>query len=172
MLSSKTTVSRFVQLGDRESQPLSLTQRLALLSCLPKRTTCNTHSAISVVRDLDLTSNQLEDQKEHQNLLRASDPAQKVGNKWLAHSATVKDRLGLPADFNGWVSRQDIQLKGVPRLPRVLDLLNVAYGARLLQLGGASDHEVRDGFYCDLGQAVQRKPWGDCRTICQGRVTS
>lgn len=78
--------------------------------------------------------------------------------------------MGISRTFSPWTDRTDVTLKGVPQTPRALDCLNVAWASRLLgnQHVRAPDATLRSGFYVDLTQAVQRKPWGPAHSLCQG----
>ena len=61
-------------------------------------------------------------------------------------------------------------MRGVPRTPRCLDLVNVAWGSRLRAAEGQelSDSQLRNGFFVDLSQGCDRHPWGDLSVFATG----
>ena len=88
--------------------------------------------------------------------------------QWRRHSADVRSKLGVSSEYSGWTSQAVISLPGVPKTPRVLDLLNTAWAERLQACGGAgnvSTVEARIGFWANVSQAVQRHPYGTPGTL-------
>lgn len=85
--------------------------------------------------------------------------------KWKQHSMLIRDQLSLPArgtpGSSPWSTKAN--LRGVPNFARYHDLLDVCF----LERSG----EV-DGVFCDLSQAVQRRPWGahSARALTKGSL--
>lgn len=85
---------------------------------------------------------------------------------WRKQSGRVRADLGISSGFADWTSRTDIALLGVPRTERILDLLNIAWGARLQAMPKSSSTvDLRRGYWCNLSQEVQRRPWGSAKTL-------
>ena len=73
----------------------------------------------------------------------------------------VKNQIG--RDTQAWTSRADVQLKGVPNVPRILDLLNVCWSLRLQKrskekTARTTTEDLRRDLWVDLSQGVARKP--------------
>ena len=85
---------------------------------------------------------------------------QNLFREWRKHSAAVRPMFELSANFQGWSSRESVKLSGCPKTPRVIDVIDVAWGARLH--GSEPQDTVKQltsNFWCNTSQAVQRKPW-------------
>jgi hypothetical protein len=62
-------------------------------------------------------------------------------------------------------------LTNVPPNRRVHDAIDVAWSSRLLSNKGPnkkSEAELKQGFFIDISQGVERKSWGKISTLCQG----
>ena len=93
--------------------------------------------------------------------------------KWLTHTAKLRDQMGVTTDYSPWTSRRGLKLLGFPDCDRARDLVNMAWADRIRKAKGRTDLEtLRSDYYVDLAQAVQRKPWGGLGTICQGTLAS
>ena len=100
-----------------------------------------------------------------------------TGAKWKKHSVVMRDKLGMSAKHAPWTTRPDV-FAAKALAPRYQDVLDVAWTAHVKQqrtaaaancLPPPTDTEMRRGFFVDVGQAVQRRPWhhGPLRMICQ-----
>ena len=92
--------------------------------------------------------------------------------KWKQHSVALRTKFGFSRGWCPWSSRMDVQMRGGPRTPRCLDLIDIAWGVRLEQHKNQclSDTELRAGFFVDLSQGCERKPWGDLSVMARGDV--
>ena len=57
---------------------------------------------------------------------------------------------------------------GVSKQSRVQDLINVGWAAQLSKSTGQEDMVLRKGYFIDLSQSIDRKPWGDVGVFCGG----
>jgi hypothetical protein len=81
--------------------------------------------------------------------------AQKV---WRQKSAASRSMNEVSSDFDGWTSRPDVKLRGVPRMSRAKNTLNVQWARRLGSARAtATSLELRENLWCDLSQCVARK---------------
>ncbi len=87
---------------------------------------------------------------------------------WRKHSGDMRRSVGVSSEFAGWSQRPDKRLIGLPRLPRLVDVLDVAWGSRLMQAAPSETaSSLAKDFWCNVSQAVQRTPWlfnGGCLT--------
>lgn len=94
--------------------------------------------------------------------------------QWNVHSAKLRDTMQISPDFAPWTSRPEVKLRNFPVVSaatrsRMLDLMNIAWAARLREGKGKLDVKaLKQGFYVNLSQACQRKPWGSIGTMLQG----
>jgi hypothetical protein len=62
-------------------------------------------------------------------------------------------------------------MTNVPRRPRVLDAIGVAWACRLQANKSAAppltDRMLRKGFFIDISQGIERKAFGGISTLCQ-----
>jgi hypothetical protein len=91
--------------------------------------------------------------------------------QWTSHSAQVRAKLGISRDYDGWTrpgSLPGVVCRGVPRQPRMFDILNCAWAARLKSLGpGCGTDEARRNFFANPSQSVNRTPWSEgAKTLC------
>ena len=112
--------------------------------------------------------------------LRAPSPAaikiQKPFPNWWRHSRAVRTQLGVPTSFSEyrpWQDRPGTQLLGVPECSRLRDVLDCAWESRLqmhdmTEAAPSEQDAIRQGFFCDYGQAVQQRPWGELHCFCKG----
>lgn len=100
------------------------------------------------------------------------------GTVWKTHSVAMRDKLGVSAKYAPWSARPDVYAAKLLS-PRYKDVIDIAWTAHVQQSKAEaqrqgqpqpSDSDLRQGFFVDIGQAVQRRPWhrGPLRTICQG----
>jgi hypothetical protein len=82
--------------------------------------------------------------------------------QWKKESGILRKKVGISEQFAGWTSQSPPpKLIGVQPLPRHLDKINVAYGARLMTFpNSATMAEVIDNFWTDLSPSLIRKPYG------------
>jgi hypothetical protein len=92
--------------------------------------------------------------------------------KWLHHSAVFREQLGVSKVYKPWTSRRDIVTASSVRSPRIMDIIDLAGGAHKIKNKSLTDLELQSSFFCDVGQAVQRRPWshGHMSCLCQGSV--
>ena len=92
--------------------------------------------------------------------------------RWNVHSAQMRSKLRVPDDFRPWTTTAS--LHGVPPVPRVRELLDLGY---ILVLKEAQRKALAkrnpvpydptamlQGYWADLSQAVQRRPFGGLPT--------
>jgi len=104
---------------------------------------------------------QAEHQKAEAQCLQHNTSA--VYQDWRKSSANVRSTIGVSADFRGWSSRPDISLIGIPKTPRVLDLLDIGWAIQLAKFGppgSVTSTQARRGLWANVTQTVQRKPFG------------
>ncbi len=59
--------------------------------------------------------------------------------------------------YQGYTTRPEVKLVGVPQLPRHLDKLNLVWGIRLKgRLPNESSADLKRGLWCDVSQNVHR----------------
>ena len=89
--------------------------------------------------------------------------------KWKVHSACVRSALNLPGKSSPWTARGDVTLHGLGRpSARVLDVLDVAWSCRRNSMPGtATSEDLKRGFWANVSQAVQRRPWGPLPLACK-----
>lgn len=88
---------------------------------------------------------------------------------WRAHSARVRGRLNIAADYEQWTGEEhltDSISVNIPKPERMRDLLDIAWAVRQQKCPGQSEHEMRKDWFCNLSQSVHRSPWGAARTLC------
>ncbi len=95
-----------------------------------------------------------------------------MGEEWKQYSAKMRDEMGVSAKYAPWTQKPGILLRGVPHVPRYLDVLDMAWISRRKKCPQLSEDEARMGFYADFSSAVQRSPWGSARTLTQGQLIS
>ena len=92
--------------------------------------------------------------------------------RWQMHSADVRGTLQLPATATPYTGKSEISFGGHTMNQRQRDLLDCAFAARRSDMPDTSTStELRAGLWCDISQAVQRRPWGlrppsICRNTC------
>lgn len=84
-----------------------------------------------------------------------------VSMGWLQRTAQMRAQYQFPAhgdeDSNPWTSCHN--LLSVPRLPRVLDLLDMGFMLARYQQPERTMREISMGMWADISQAVQLKPF-------------
>jgi hypothetical protein len=104
-----------------------------------------------------------------------TDVAQDVAfKKWETHTAAMRAKLKASADFNPWSARHDIS--GLPsRVQQVINVGFIAQDNEALRKAARKrcpvvykPDTIKNGLYCDLSQAVQRRPWGSMGTLLTG----
>ncbi len=95
-------------------------------------------------------------------LREATGTSSELFKQWRKHSAKVRAMVQVSPQFDGWSSRQGIRLAGFPRSERCLDALNVAWAARLMSATSkqVTSDELRQGYWVNVAQSVDRRPWG------------
>ena len=80
--------------------------------------------------------------------------------RWKVHGAKIRDELGMPANACPWTTRADVNFGGYQMTERQRNLLDCAWGARRRQLPDTvSTEDMLKGWWCNVTQSVQRKPW-------------
>ena len=80
--------------------------------------------------------------------------------RWRSHAATMRNGLQLAADARPWTGRKGVTFGGARLTERQRDLLDCAFGARRSSMPhDATTEAMRQGFWCNISQSVQRKPW-------------
>ena len=91
--------------------------------------------------------------QEHKN------HGQQHKHRWRQHSSAVRSSLNLPRTSMPW-SEAGAALRGIGNSERKIDLVNVAWGARVQELGQRkSVQEMATNFWIDLGFSISRRPW-------------
>jgi hypothetical protein len=92
------------------------------------------------------------------------------GDEWQKHCAKFREELGVPSDYRPWSSKEGVTLRGVPRRPRYLECIELAWIDRVkrFRASGLDVAQAHIGFYVDFSQAAQRRPWGSAKTLMQG----
>ena len=89
--------------------------------------------------------------------------------KWKGHSTDVRNALKIASQWSPWTDAGcKRRLRRVPQTARALDLLNVAWGARLMANQGMLEADLVLGFYVDLSQGIERRPWGGLSVFATG----
>jgi hypothetical protein len=92
-----------------------------------------------------------------------------VGGKkqnWVSLSESIRDKHGLPMSWNPLTTRNPpAALRGIPRHPRNIELLNIAECIRIKAGVPASGHFV------NVSQSVAREPWGSMHCLAIGSLT-
>ena len=88
--------------------------------------------------------------------------------KWQGHSTNVRRSFKFRRDWMPWSDRSDIDMLGVSKQGRVQDLINVGWAVKLSKSTGQEDKVLRKGYFIDLSQSIDRKPWGDVGVFCGG----
>ena len=93
--------------------------------------------------------------------------------RWREHSIDERDNLEISRNFKPWTTRPDVKLKGVRVTPRVLELIDIAWAYRLAAADGSlEDMQLREGYFADVSQAVERHPFGDMSSLASGPLLS
>jgi hypothetical protein len=74
------------------------------------------------------------------------------------------------ASFNGWTRRKDVHLVGFPKTDRALDVVDVAWAARMAKMPRASPSDMKRGYWVNVAQQVHRRPWGGPGCLTAGGV--
>jgi hypothetical protein len=91
--------------------------------------------------------------------------------KWRSHSAKVRHGLQVSANYSPRTKRTPKpMLKGLASTERVVDLINVAWAERLKESPSLTDAEKKSGYFANVSQAVQRRPWGRMGTLCTSGI--
>ena len=87
--------------------------------------------------------------------------------KWRQCSQDIRKASGWSLSAQPWTTLKGIQLRGVKRLPRVLDLIDTAWMPRTgcAALTAEQVLELRKGFWVDYSQNHDRQPWGGVRCL-------
>jgi hypothetical protein len=106
-----------------------------------------------------------------EQLAEASRNSAELFRQWRKHSGESRSALGISAQFEGWTKRTDVSLVGFPKMERSMDILNIAWASRLKGAPREStSHQLREGFWANAAQAVQRRPWGGPGTLTANGV--
>ena len=85
--------------------------------------------------------------------------AQKEWATWKTHTAEFRQKHGIPRYSKPWTTRSDVQLHGIPDIPRVHDLLNACFAFQRRANPSTSTQTLVQDLFVDWSQGVQRKPW-------------
>ena len=84
--------------------------------------------------------------------------------KWKENSLNTRAQLEMSRDWYPWTNKSPAPLlRLVPPQPRVLELINIAWGARLSSNDPRQPltaQELCKDYFVDISQDVARKPWG------------
>ena len=98
--------------------------------------------------------------------------------KWTQHSEKARRHFGMSRYWRPWTAPSDASrvphLFGVSGGPRVIELLDIAWGARLTSNAAAAPKEqmqvqdLKRDYYANISQSVDRSPWGSLPTVARG----
>lgn len=94
-------------------------------------------------------------------------------HEWRKHNANFRHTQSISSAYAEWTTSGGRRLVGCPQTPRVTDLLDTTWAMRIKDLGGHGHVTTTDaakGFFADVGQAVQRRPWGGPRVLATTSV--
>ena len=82
--------------------------------------------------------------------------------KWKENSAAIREALKLPTDSSPWTQRPGIRLRGVPKLPRYIDCLDITYAQHCTRQDiPIDDFEAGSkGLWRDISQDISRNITG------------
>ena len=92
--------------------------------------------------------------------------------RWKAHSAMMRHKLGLAADAKPWTGRRGVTCGGYRLTERQADVLDVAWASRRSMMPeNTTSDQLRENWWANLSQAVQRKPWSEVvHTTCRSGI--
>ncbi len=80
--------------------------------------------------------------------------------EWRKHSGPIRQEFNVSNTFQGWSTRAGVQLRGVPKTPRVIDTIDCAWAGRLFHSSPTDTvAALTHNFWVNTSQAVQRRPW-------------
>jgi hypothetical protein len=92
--------------------------------------------------------------------------------KWRSHSSQMREILGKSAAYAPWTSTHVMPAGLVDRQKDLLDLAWAFHKKQQAAKGVTATADLAKGFFADVGQAVQRRPWtyGTAPCLLQGSV--
>eukprot|EP00929_Paragymnodinium_shiwhaense_P037685 TRINITY_DN20039_c0_g1_i1.p1 TRINITY_DN20039_c0_g1~~TRINITY_DN20039_c0_g1_i1.p1 ORF type:complete len:585 (+),score=94.11 TRINITY_DN20039_c0_g1_i1:139-1893(+) len=89
--------------------------------------------------------------------------------KWELKSQAERQRLMMPFRAKPWTGRRSTKLTGLCQVPRVIDLLDVAFEQARAKVGyDKPPEETVHNLWIDASQSHDRAPWSwNMRAICQ-----
>ena len=85
---------------------------------------------------------------------------------WRKHSGKARATLQISSSFAPWTKALGVTLNGLPVSERTLDLLDVAWYDSIHSMPlSASSTELRQDFWANVSQSIQRRPWGSRGTL-------
>ena len=78
--------------------------------------------------------------------------------KWPAHSASQRHRHGLPAVGFAWSEQASVHLRGLPRTPRVIDVVNTALACEQVKRPNTPLADLTKNLWCNVSQCISRMP--------------
>ena len=88
--------------------------------------------------------------------------------KWRSNSIHMRQKYGVAPSYAPWTTKKHIVCGGLPKQPRVVDLLDFAWSVRLQEADVTGEAQLRKGFFCDLSQSIARTPFGSLGCITTG----
>jgi hypothetical protein len=84
---------------------------------------------------------------------------QKQFTAWRRHSANLRAKHNVPKDATSWTGRGGVALRGVPHLPRIIDLIDTCFAVTRATSASTDVKTLTTGLWLDLSQDVSRRPW-------------
>jgi hypothetical protein len=88
-----------------------------------------------------------------------------IYRNWRQYSGTERGKNGLSATYRGWSERSGVKLHGLPRVPRIIDAIDVRWGHRMKQFEKKNQRmtteAAAEGFWSNPSQGLQRKESGE-----------
>lgn len=96
-----------------------------------------------------------------------------AGRERKKYAALVRRQVGISSGYDGWTSRPDLLLTGVPKLPRCYDGLNLRWALQVKHKAtpGTTSAELRANLWHDLSQnmrgvSTRTRPGTHCTSGC------
>lgn len=80
-------------------------------------------------------------------------------SKWKQNTAKVRTSFNLPGDSAPWTRRKQFTIAGCRPSERQRQIIDVAFSVRRNTMPESTTAEVAKGFWANVSQAIQRKPW-------------
>ncbi|CAK0870712.1 unnamed protein product [Prorocentrum cordatum] len=80
-------------------------------------------------------------------------------SKWQVHSSKIRSDNGVPRSATPWSARSNVVMSGVPRTPRILDLVETTWAVAVAQSPTTiQTKQLKKGLWVGLNQDIKRQP--------------